>query len=393
MSRRFSVVVPTRDRPHFLSWCLESIAAQTFDDVEVIVSDNAVTIPVRDVFDRWARPGWRYVRPDAPLAMHDNFERGVAEASGEHVAVVIDKTMLHPTALETVDTALRTSRADIATWWNEGYDPVDEAGNRAPGHYRPVYESAPVTEYDCRAELAARFSMAVPRAAAGSSYFRGKIVFGTFARPLLERIRTAVGRCFFPLAPDYTSMVPALLLATGAVDVGRPLILSYNSAISNGRLQSVDPAHARAFIEATAPAIIDRLPIPGLYTSVHNVVAHDLQSSLARCPDTGGLELDLANLARRAAEDLDGVEWTDPAVEVEQRALLAAVLGPGTERAGADAGRSKRRIDGVTASARTFVHRHPTVEWLVRRALGDRVSERFRSPLDAARAADAHYSA
>src|ERR671919_2467208 len=103
---RFSVVVPTRDRPDLLDFCLEGLAAQTFADVEVIVSDNATQRSARDVFDRWARSGWRYVTPERPLPMHENFERGCAEATGDYVAVVIDKTVLHPSALDVANRAL-----------------------------------------------------------------------------------------------------------------------------------------------------------------------------------------------------------------------------------------------------------------------------------------------
>jgi GT2 family glycosyltransferase len=53
---RFSVVVPTRDRPHLLEFCLGSLAEQTLDDVEVVVSDNPVHRPAREVFDRFAGP-------------------------------------------------------------------------------------------------------------------------------------------------------------------------------------------------------------------------------------------------------------------------------------------------------------------------------------------------
>src|SRR6266516_1292165 len=98
----FSVVVPTRDRPDLLDFCLESLAAQTFDDFEVVVSDNPVRASARDVFDRWARPTWRYTTPARPVPMHENFERACAEARGDYVAVVIDKTLLHPSALEVV---------------------------------------------------------------------------------------------------------------------------------------------------------------------------------------------------------------------------------------------------------------------------------------------------
>jgi glycosyltransferase involved in cell wall biosynthesis len=48
----FSVIVPTRDRPDLLEFCLESLAAQTFGDVEVIVSDNPTKLPAGAVFNR-----------------------------------------------------------------------------------------------------------------------------------------------------------------------------------------------------------------------------------------------------------------------------------------------------------------------------------------------------
>ena len=217
---RFSVVVPTRDRPDLLEFCLESLAAQTSDDFEVVVADNFTTAPARAVFDRWAREGWRYVTPPNPIPMHENFELGCAEAAGEYVAVVIDKTVLHPTAIEctaaALDAADDPATTDIVTWWSEGFDAIDEAHALAPGRYRPSYEARAPERYDARAELEQRFAMAEPRGTDGVHYFRGKIVFGAFSRLLLDRIQETTGRCFFPLAPDYSSMVPALVLARNA---------------------------------------------------------------------------------------------------------------------------------------------------------------------------------
>ena len=96
---RFSVVVPTGVLPDLLEFCLGSLAEQTYDDFEVIVSDNPVQLQARDVFDRFCGDGWRYLRPEEPVAMHDNFERGCDAASGDFVALLIDKTVLHPSAL------------------------------------------------------------------------------------------------------------------------------------------------------------------------------------------------------------------------------------------------------------------------------------------------------
>ena len=184
---RFSVVVPTRDRPDLLAFCLEAVAGQTFDDVEVVVCDNAVERPAREVFGRFAAPSWRYVRPDRPLPMHENFERACEAATGDHVAVVIDKTVLQPTAFEVADRALGAEPADIVTWGNDGYNPVDEAASVGRGRFIPAGTVAEPQLYDPKAELARRFANETRRGADPVHYVRGKIVFGSYSRQLLER--------------------------------------------------------------------------------------------------------------------------------------------------------------------------------------------------------------
>jgi glycosyltransferase involved in cell wall biosynthesis len=39
----FSIVMPTRDRAHLLKFALQSALSQTFDDYEILVSDNHST--------------------------------------------------------------------------------------------------------------------------------------------------------------------------------------------------------------------------------------------------------------------------------------------------------------------------------------------------------------
>lgn len=389
---RFSVVVPTRDRPDLLDFCLRALAAQTFDDFEVIVSDNPTRLPVESVVERWSRPGWRYLQHDQPLPMHDNFERGCAKAQGEYVAVVIDKTVLYPSALEVADRALRAEPVDIVTWRNEGYDPVDEGLEVGRGRFWGDGVTAEPTVYDPAEELAFRFANPTRRGIDPVRYVRGKIVFGAYSRALLDRIGEHTGRVFHPLAPDYTSMVPGCVFADRALDVGRALLVSYNSGRSNGRQQSLDPAHARQFIEASDPAIVDALPIPGLYASTHNVVAYDLVSSAARCPKGTTPQLDVVNLLRRAREDLDAVAWPDPAVRETQYVILERAEAEHGVTPAAASPEARRTAGAVLADALTRVP--SPVKSLLSRATGrpNQSGEVFDSPVDAARAADEHYS-
>lgn len=372
---RFSVVVPTRDRPDLLAFCLQSLTEQTFSDLEVIVADNAVTAPAREVFDRWARDGWRYLRPERSLAMHDNFELACAEAAGDLVAVLIDKTVLHPSALRLTDQALAGQpEVDIVTWWNDGYNPLDEEHHPGKGRFIPGADPVEVTRYDPRVELARRFEHAEPRGRDPVHYVRGKIVFGAYSRRLLDRIRAQAGRLFHPLAPDYTSMVPACVLAEAAVDLGRPLLVSYNSVRSNGRRQAADARHARRFVESVDAAILDELPISGVYASHHNVVSYDLVSSAARCPPGSTPPLNMPNLLRRVREDLEAVAWADSQERRAQYALLEAA----------------EREHGVEPQRSPRAGRLSALKHVV--ASVRRPPRAYGSPVEAARVADRHYS-
>jgi hypothetical protein len=375
---RFSVVVPTRDRPDLLEFCLGSLAEQTSDDVEVIVSDNPVQLPARQVFERFRSDGWHYLKPEEPVAMHDNFERGCDAASGDYVTVLIDKTVLHPSALEYAARALeREPEVDLVSWWNEGYYPLDESEDGRAGRFVATSKAVKPHTFDPRVELEKRFANRERRGVDPVHYVRGKIVFGAYSQGLLERIRAQTGRVFHPLAPDYTSMVPACALSQGALDLGRPLLVSYNSRRSNGQQQSLYPDYARRFIEAIDPGILNALPIPGLYTSHHNVVGYDLMSSAERCPPGSTPTLDMVNLVRRVREDLAVVLWSDEAVRQEQYALLEA----------------EEARQGVTPESR------PGAPSLLQRAIefvGARRAPEladYPTPLDAARAADRHYAA
>jgi glycosyltransferase involved in cell wall biosynthesis len=151
---RFSVLVPTRDRPDLLGFCLEGLAQQRFLDVEVVVADNPVELPAREVFERWRRDGWRYVRAPEPLTMHDNWEFGLQHTTGELVSVAIDKTILQPSALELANRALEDDpEADLVSWWNDGYNPDDEAGELGDGILIPTPETREPERFDAAAEL------------------------------------------------------------------------------------------------------------------------------------------------------------------------------------------------------------------------------------------------
>lgn len=310
----FSIVIPTRDRPQVMGYCLQSVLDQTFTDFEVIVCDNSLDRPCADVVARFDDKRVRYIVPEKPLGMPDNWEFAVEHARGRFVGVVIDKTVLLPNALQYCFDVLQRTPADIVSWWSEGFTPKDESVSLDEGTYVSAFAAAPPKAFYTNAELVRRFSLRMSRSHEGSHYFFGKICFGFYSSELLDRIRASAGRIFFPISPDYTSMISALFHAERAIDLGRPLQLSFHLSISNGRNTQINPAAALNYLRSVDPSLdaLSQLPVPKLYASTHNLVAFDYVSMQALAPQSHPLrhlKLSDCNLILRVLEDLRGIRW------------------------------------------------------------------------------------
>jgi glycosyltransferase involved in cell wall biosynthesis len=371
-----SIVIPTRDRPRFVRQALRSLAAQRFTDFEVIVSDNPVSEPCEGVVEELGDERFRYLRAERPLSMHDNWEAGCAEVSGDYIGVMIDKTVWLSSTLSHAMGVLEETSAAVLSWWDSSFEPYDERSDLTTGDFH-AYDLPPrgPTAFSGAEELAEAMSFGIRRGLEGPAYFRGKICFGLYRRDVLDLIRSRVGRLFPPICPDYTSRVGALLTAPSFVDAGVALQLSFSTEVSNGRRTELDPAYARSFLEQIDPELLDRLPIPGLYASPHNYVAHDYLLA----EKLGEYELDRRNLTARVREDLDlKAGWPDPQVRRQQYRLLAAAEHRvGRSRLDIYAGTVSRRLRprlAARAAARELPYRAllrmPRVHRALRRMRG-----------------------
>jgi hypothetical protein len=377
-----SVVLPTRDRPEFVRHALASLAVQEFTDFEVVVADNPVTSPCEDVVTELGDERFRYLRPDRPLLMHDNWEAGCAATTGDYVGVMIDKTLWLPSTMSRALSILEQTSASVLSWWSSGFDPFDERSSLTSGAYfGPEYPLHGPEEFSGTTELVQATQFRVRRGQEGPSYFRGKICFGLYRRDVLDLMRSRIGRLFPPIAPDYTSRAGAFLTASSFVDAGMPLQIHFMTQISNGSLYALDASWARRFLEDIDPGLIDRLPIPGLFASHHNAVAHDYLLA----EEWGAAELDRLSLAERAWEDLEFVDrWPDSRTRREQYRLVAkAERRAGRSRTRALARRLAARWGPWVARVRAAPHkanqdlyrallRRPRLHAALRRAAGKR---------------------
>jgi hypothetical protein len=124
---------------------------------------------------------------------------------------------------------------------------------------------------------------------------------------------------------------------------------------------------------------------------VHNIVAYDLAASAALLPAGSTPPLDMPNLVRRAREDLADVAWTDAGERAAQFELLEAAerrygVAPAPETPVMRAGSARRWVA-------TALELGPVQS--VASRLTNRIAPpppTYASPLDAAAAADRHYT-
>lgn len=104
-----SIIIPTYNRPELLREALDSIAAQTFRDYEVIVVDDGSTPPIAEaIVDHPVRPKIIRQNRQGPGAARN---RGIAEAKSDLVAFLDSDDLWMPTKLERFVAALRENPA------------------------------------------------------------------------------------------------------------------------------------------------------------------------------------------------------------------------------------------------------------------------------------------
>ncbi|MBP6004844.1 MAG: glycosyltransferase family 2 protein [Pyrinomonadaceae bacterium] len=110
-----SVVVPTRNRAKLLPFAIRSVLSQTFNDFEIIVSDNFSSDDTRQVVETFDDSRIRYARSASSLSMGDSWEFALSHAKGEYITFLSDDDAYSKVYLESMLRILDENRADIAT--------------------------------------------------------------------------------------------------------------------------------------------------------------------------------------------------------------------------------------------------------------------------------------
>jgi len=95
-----SICIPTYHRRELLSRALRSCLAQTYQDFEIIITDNSSDDDSEELVAALKEPRIRYHRNEANLGGIGNVARVATLASGKYLKLLMDDDMLKPRALE-----------------------------------------------------------------------------------------------------------------------------------------------------------------------------------------------------------------------------------------------------------------------------------------------------
>ncbi len=103
-----SVVLPTFNRPYYLSKTIASLLDQTFSDFEVIVTDNADSEDVARLVESFDDPRLRYRSNPSNIGLLHNALAGYSAARGALVAIIHDDDLWEPEFLAKLTAPLLT---------------------------------------------------------------------------------------------------------------------------------------------------------------------------------------------------------------------------------------------------------------------------------------------
>jgi glycosyltransferase involved in cell wall biosynthesis len=225
---RVSIVMPTRNRAQLLKVALQSALRQTYQDLEIVVSDNYCgNEETRKVYESFRDSRLRYVRTDRLLAMPDSWEFALSHAKGDYVTFLTDDSYLLPYAVEKALAALDEFKTELVAWDVSCYISPEwlfPMPSNVMWFHKPEAKPHLYSSREVLRELYERqLSDSAP-----------KFLNSLCHQQLIARIVRIQKRMFLPPAPDYTGAVSLLVNTDKYVFVRWPLMINGTTPRSIG---------------------------------------------------------------------------------------------------------------------------------------------------------------
>lgn len=339
-----SIVVPTRDRPDLVDNLIKSISQGPVDDIEVIIADNpsrpstSAASVCKDAGVEWIQ----YRRSPRDLDICDNFEWGLQHCNGDYVTFLTDKMSFRSGALELLLIHLANETPDIVNWMDANFTPASNLAPLGQGFTEvlPLLDGS-FFDFDPKQVIEIKAGGTISRGRMSKfQYAAGKIVFGTYKRSLIDSIESTGSGLFQGATHDYAASIQGLANAGRCTFMRVPWVVHLNlpRGASTGSSTDYVPQILHQYIqrrsESLGSDLLSNLPIPGLYSSVHNLVAYDMLTFTRNYGLSNFFTLD--EWIPHIWDDLtlDGKSWASVEECIQQFGIFTDFLGDRETRVG-----------------------------------------------------------
>lgn len=310
---KFSILVPTRNRPEWLRQCLEAISKQDFPDYEIVVSDNSDeenAIQTRRIVNSISAPSIRYIRT-GNLSMADNWQHGLKEIQGEYFLVLSDKLLLVEGLLSFLNERISKDEFDAAVWHTGREDQL------APIEKNLLIEAESIAGKDIwRNAGLGVWSMLHRTGARGMN--------SCVKTALVHQVESTLGVKFFrPTTPDYTMALTLAALNIKSHFYNLIGVGFIAGADGNGMACLMAPDEETVGRKFSFPPL-DNLPLP--FANGTNLIYQDILAVNAQLPAKDRCEIHWENYFLQnihTAVDADDLGGFSPQREKILRHTLA----------------------------------------------------------------------
>jgi hypothetical protein len=281
---------------------VESVRNQSFQDLEIIISDNSNSENAkknRDVLESALKDGRvRYVRPESELSMADHWQWAQKHARGSYIGYVTDRKSLRLYGLELLHGVLAKDRPGLVCF---GSQKVDEWN----GHV-----SLKRDETETRIKTISTQQAIIDFSRGIIPKHSPRMLNSFIRRDVLAKVDQVPGGAFCGISPDYAFLFRVLDEVDDYIHVSARLVVGQGGALSNGRAFKTGRfnAESRDFIAQLSDAQRELLsfgPMKNDLQFVPNAILREYEIVAAKSNSKKFPPIKLAefyaNAARRAA--------------------------------------------------------------------------------------------
>jgi glycosyltransferase involved in cell wall biosynthesis len=272
----FSIVIPTYNRSELVQGAVRSVLRQTFEDFEVVVSDNCSQDDTREVIERFEDPRVRYVRTPTHGVIADSWEFARSQSRGTLVMMLSDDDALVHNALARFAEGHRRHGGEflfcnLAEYRDRSFlGPDQNVVTCRP--FSDVTRRVPVEEF-----LTPLFAFR-PKLDMHPSAFM-------FAARVAERVVQRCGRFFRTNGVEYFAWPPAAVFAKTIVYIDAPLVILGRTAKSWGSTVVLSNPGKQQIQKMIADADQNRGWVPLTNFTLANLMAEGMLLSKQMFPD------------------------------------------------------------------------------------------------------------